>query len=147
MTATASQLPIDQLWAHCEYIGSLNPAIVDYTSEELGDWEFGDFLHWAWKAKRWPVGGTAIQFRWGALEQYQSYRLKGHSFYSASVPFVFVGKLFRRNKDGKIGKRPMWDSDLVRELFPTARAAFEFLYAAWQKTTDDERQKLWEGCQ
>lgn len=133
---------LDAFWIDAEERQSLSPAIVNYTIEELGDLERGAFLMWCFRADRWPVGGVQIQFRWGGFD---SRRLKGSPWYRAAMPHVFSGKFFRRNKNGEIGKRPAWDHDLVHELFPTARAAFEFLYTAWQKLSEDEMRALMEA--
>lgn len=138
MTALTS---LADLWHDCEQTGALSPALVDYTCEETEDGaDFGEFLMWAWRADRWPVGGTAIQFRWGAI----MFPIKDHrcrplvKFNRADLPNAFWGKCKRGPHDNRT---------LHYVLFPTARAAFEFLYSAWQRLTLDEKRMLWEGSQ
>ncbi len=130
---------IDELWADCEYAGRLSPHLVDYTIDVLGDVTLGEFLHWCYRADRWPVGGTAIQFRWGQI-MFPSIDPRCRplvKFNRADLPNMFWGKCKRGPHDNRV---------LHYVLFPAARAAFEFLYAAWQKLTEAERRQLWEAC-
>lgn len=136
-----SDLTLDALWQHAEHAGCLNPALVDYTSEEAGQPEFGEFLHWCWRAYRWPAktfhettlsGGSKPKYLWNCYEE-------NWIAYSAGIglPLKIKGRRVNESRSGK------WYQTFAR--FGSARAAFEFLYAAWQRLTDAERRQLWEG--
>lgn len=135
---TTSLISLAELWQSAERAGSLNPALVDYTCEETEDGaEFGMFLHWAWRADRWP-GTNFIQTSMGNQRPkflWLVYRDSCWAMYSAGVGPPF-----------KVRVRSSGSAWEHTEHFVTARTAFEFLFAAWQKLTEAEKRGLWEAC-
>lgn len=123
------------LWTEAERTGALNPALVDCVAEQ--DEAYGEFLHWCWRADRWPgknfhettTSGThKAKFIWKVVNGNE------WDFYQNSICKPFHFRVPRGETWSHVG------------YTTTARAAFEFLYAAWQKLTDAQRQQLWEAC-
>lgn len=122
---------LDQLWQHAESVGSLNPALVDYTADEAGEPEFGEFLMWAWRADRWP--SIDAPYCWLVYPQ--------DPFYVWSCWSRTIGKPFNlpMKRMGANGDNSFWTRS-----FKTACAAFEFLFSAWQKLDAETKQQLFD---
>lgn len=137
---------LESLWANCgrEPNSKLIGVIADATAEAGGDWSLVNFLQWCHLTERWPnwfKGFQVCGYQWRfSTVQDRSFERQRKTVRRYTRPprfpeYCAIRRPFR-NLTGRIATAG-WT--VVK---PTVRAAFMWLFGAWEKLFPVDRELL-----